>query len=94
MDTIRTKTVTALITEAGIEAGNLAKWPTSEATQRSATDVMKLLRKTFKEDSYPRAFLYLVMLQVAHELYGDILNREIKNEGIKAAWAKIGELLD
>jgi hypothetical protein len=94
LETVRNKTVSGLILDAGIEVANLAKWPDSEGTQTAAKNTVKLLRKTFKEDSYPRSFLYLVMLQVAHEIYSDTLNRDIKNAGLKQAWNLIGELLD
>jgi len=94
METVANKTVSGLILDAAIETANLAKWPDSPATQDTAKNAIRLLRKTFKADSYPRAFLFLVMLQVAHEIYSDILNRDIKNPGIKQAWNLIGELLD
>jgi len=35
-----------------------------------------------------------VMLQVAHEIYSDTINRDIKTAGLKQAWNLIGELLD
>lgn len=86
--------MTTLIGETGSQLGDLARWPDSEATREGATNTIKLLRKSFKEDSYPRIFLYLTMCHIAHDLYGSADNRDVKNAGLKAAWLKLAELLD
>jgi hypothetical protein len=73
--------------------GDVAKWPTSDASVTSANNIIKLLRKTFKEDSYPRAFLYMAMMQIAHGMFMDLAHRDLTNAGLKKAWIKIGDLL-
>jgi hypothetical protein len=93
METSRNLTLAKLVAEAGEKMGNLAKWPESEATKEEADHVVKVLRKTFREDSYPRAFLYLAMCQIAHGMWSDTVNRDVKAAGLRNAWMKIGELL-
>ena len=92
--TVRNKKLADLIVEAGSVMGDLARWPDSEATKKTAENNIKILRKTFKEDSYPRAFLYLAMLQIAHDIFADTVNREVKVVGLKNAWMQLADLLD
>jgi hypothetical protein len=94
VETYRNLKMVELIDRAGSAMGDLAKWPESEATRESADNLIKMLRKTFKEDSYPRGFLFMAMCQIAHDLYSNTLNRDIKQSGLRNAWMKIGELLD
>ena len=94
MESQRNVTLTRLIDEASNKLSDLAKWPDSEATKTSVDNAIKVLRKSFKEESYPRAFLYLSACHMAHSIWADTVNRDVKNVGLKAAWMKIGELLD
>ena len=93
METQRSTTLARLIADAESEVENLAAWPESEATRTAATNVIKNLRKAFKEDSYPRFFLLMTMAHLAHELVNVPAMRDVKLAGLRAAWAKIGELL-
>jgi hypothetical protein len=93
METHRNVTLTRLIDEVGSKLGDLAAWPDSESTRLSVDASIKTLRKAFKEDSYPRAFLYLAMCQIAHDVWHDTVLRDVKNPALKAAWTKIGDLL-
>ena len=94
MESQRNVTLTRLIDDATNKLDDLAKWPESQATRDAVENAIKILRKTFKEESYPRAFLYLACCHMAHSIWADTYNRDVKNAGLKAAWMKIGELLD
>lgn len=94
MQTQRNATLEKLIAEASDKLGDLAKWPDSEITLGEVNNAIKALRKTFKEDSYPRAFLYLAMCHIAHDIYGLATSREVKTSGLKLAWQKLGEMLE
>ena len=93
METQRNASLTSLIDMAIHALSNLAKWPDSESTLREAEVVIKALRKSFKEDGYPRAFLYMTMCQIAGAIYAETFNREVKDDGLRKAWMKIGELI-
>jgi hypothetical protein len=94
VETYRNMKMVDLINEAGSAMCDLAKWPESEATRESAENLIKILRKTFKEDSYPRGFLFMAMCHIAHDLYSSSVHRDVKQSGLRNAWMKIGELLD
>jgi hypothetical protein len=83
-----------MIADAASDLASLAKWPDSESTRDDATKTVKALRKAFREDAYPLAFLYLAMCHIAHDMYGNAVDRAAKPEGLRAAWMKLGELLD
>jgi hypothetical protein len=91
MESERTVKMTTLIIDAGMQLNDLAKWPDSEATRTQAANTIKLLRKAFREDSYPRVFLYMSMCHIANDMYGSAESRHIKNSGLKAAWLQLGE---
>jgi len=93
MESHRNTTMTKLIYEVADRLGDFAKWPESESTREAANTSIKMLRKAFKEDSYPRTFLYLAMCNIAHNLHNDVALRDVKNADLKAAWNKIGDLL-
>ena len=96
MESQRTIKLTTLLADAASHLSDLARWPESEATRETCTNTIKTLRKAFKEDSYPRAFLYLSACHLAHEIYGNLDARQgdPKTAGLKAAWLKLAELFD
>ena len=88
------KTLVALIDDVTSKLEDLATWPDSEINQQEAEKAVKLLKRGWKEDSYPRAFLFFAMLHIAHNVRGATCDRKNVNEkGLRAAWMKIGELL-
>jgi hypothetical protein len=88
------KMLVALIDDTIIAIEELTAWPDSKITQRAADKAVRLLKKGWKEENYPRAFLYFAMLHIAHNVRGRTCNREsVKEAGLRAAWMKIGELL-
>jgi enhancing lycopene biosynthesis protein 2 len=82
-----------LINDVAGDMADLAKWPDSEATKTTADNKIKLLKKAFHESGYPNGFIYLSMIQIAANAYGEAISRDIKPSGLKIAWLKIGELL-
>jgi hypothetical protein len=70
------------------------KWPTSEATKEGVDVAMKALRKGFKEDHYPRVFLYFTIIHIASTIYEDTVNRDVKFENFKQAWIKLADLFE
>lgn len=94
MQSQRSITVERLIDDLGDKLGDYAKWQgSSQVTIDDANAMIKQLRKTFKDDSYPRGFLWLAMCHIANAIYVHTINRDVKVEGLRAAWMKIGELL-
>jgi hypothetical protein len=94
MESERNTTLTKLIDDLSMRMGDLVKWPESQATREGVDTTMKALRKAFKADSYPRVFLYFIMLEIAHAMYFETANRDIKFADLKAAWIRLAELLN
>jgi hypothetical protein len=94
MESQRNTTLTRLIDELGSALGDLAKWQDrSDSTRERADNTIKLLRKAFKEESYPRFFLWMAMCHIAHAIQSETVNRNVSDEGLREAWMKIGELI-
>lgn len=92
MESQRDKTIAELIKQAGGDLADMAQWPESESAKHDAETAMKVLRKTFKADNYPRVFLHLAMIQIASDLLNESMMRKCPTEGLKAAWIALAEL--
>ena len=92
--THRNVSLIRLIDEISSKLADLAVWPESNITREGVDSDIKLLRKAFREDGYPQAFLYMAMCQIAHDVYSSTVNRNVKKTGLQASWMKISELLD
>lgn len=86
--------ITKLIDHVSSELGNLIKWPESEGVQNEVEMSLKALRKTFKEDSYPDIFRYMAAVQIASNLFNEVVYRDAKFSNHKKAWIKLAELFD
>lgn len=91
--TYRNVTLVSLIDELTSALEELAAYPDSEVCKEAADRAIKLLRKGWKEESYPKTFLYFAMLHIAHNVRGATCNRSVKDTGLRVAWMKLGELL-
>ena len=91
----RSMKIQELIDATASDLADLAKWPESEGCRVEVEKTLKMLRKTFREDSYPQCFRVLAMVHLASMMYaGTTHRRDIDVPGLKEAWVKIAELLD
>jgi hypothetical protein len=88
------KTLIKLIDDVTGALEELAAWPDSEVTRSEADRAVKLLKKAWKDESYPRAFLFIAMLHIGHNIHGGTANRtSVTDAGLRAAWTKLGDLI-
>jgi hypothetical protein len=90
--TVRNKTLLSAIDEVVHTLAEVIAWPDSKINQELADNAIKKLRKSWKEEGYPRMFLYFSVVYIAHNMVCDAFNR--KHMGLKLAWNMLGELLD
>jgi len=86
--------ITELIDHASAELGNMVKWPDSEGVQSQVDLSIKALRKVFKEDNYPDIFRYMAAVQIASNMFNEVVYRDAKFSNHKKAWIKLAELLE
>jgi hypothetical protein len=95
--THRNQTLVKLINEAANALIEVAAWPDSQINQETAEQAIKVLKKAWREESYPQALLYFSLMNIAHTVFGETINREgNKNKagaGLHKAWMMAGELL-
>jgi hypothetical protein len=88
------ETLERLIADTAHAMQELAAWPDSPICQQEADKAIKKLQKAWKDQSYPRAFVFMTMVHIAQDVRGSTYYRDsVKEAGLHAAWMKIGELL-
>jgi hypothetical protein len=88
----RDKLIADRINQVGSCLEDVSRFPQSEACREKAEHAIKLLRKTFRDDSYPDIFLLLAMQYIAS--YMGAAYRDVTMSGRKIAWTMLANVLD
>jgi hypothetical protein len=89
----RDKLIADRINDVSLSLEDLSRFPQSEACRERAQNAIKMLRKTFRDDSYPEIFLLLAMGYIANNIEGGMAYRNATMSGRKVAWTMLADVL-